>query len=82
MTLTLELTPDQEARLSAEAVRCGVDAQTYALRRLFSEDEADMSRPSLADRLRTLGVAGAIEGAPRLDGRNRSEIEAASDTTH
>jgi hypothetical protein len=82
MTLILELTPDQEERLTAEAVRCGVDAQTYALRRLFSEDETSLSGPTLADRLRALGVVGAIEGTPRPDGRNRSEIEAACDSAH
>jgi hypothetical protein len=81
MTLTLELTPDQEERLSREAARLGVDARTYAIRRLFSEEDADLSRPSLAERLSALGVVGSVEGAPRPDGRNRSEIEAACDPT-
>ena len=82
MTLTIELTPEQEARLSAEAIRYGVDAQTYALRRLFGEEDSDLSGPTLADRLRSLGIVGAVEGRLRPDGKNRSEIEAASDSPH
>lgn len=34
MTLTIELTPEQEARLRAEAEAQGIDTVAYALRRL------------------------------------------------
>ena len=82
MTLILELTPEQEQRLSREAASKGIDTQTLALRRLFGEEEAEWSGPSLADRLQASGALGAIEGKPRADGRNRSEIEAATDAAH
>jgi hypothetical protein len=35
MTLTLELPPDVEARLQAEAAARGMELSEYALRRLF-----------------------------------------------
>ena len=76
MTLTLQLTAEQEERLAADAARLGIDRETYALRRLFDEDNpAAPSGPTMFDRLNALGVIGAIEGKPRKDGRNRSEIE-------
>ena len=80
MTLILDLTPDQEERLAAAAALSGVDAQTYALQRLFDgEEEIPSSGKSLADRLRELGVLGAVSGTTRADGRAWSEIEAACD---
>ncbi len=37
MTLTIELSPEQEARLKAEATRNGLPMQEYALRRLLGD---------------------------------------------
>jgi hypothetical protein len=80
MTLILELTPAQEERLAADAARSGVDTETYALRRLFDGgDETTPPEKSLAERLRDLGVLGAVKGTKRADGRPWSEIEAACD---
>lgn len=82
MTLILELTPEQEQRLSREVASKGIGKQTLALRRLFGEEEAAWSGPSLADRLQAIGALGAIEDKPRPDGQNRSEAEAAADAAH
>ena len=84
MTLTINLTPEQQARLEANAARHGVDLDTYALQRLVGDDGAlrhdrgvqtlpDGTLPegqTMYDRLKALGVIGAVEGKPRKDGRN------------
>ena len=75
MTLILQLTGEQEEKLAADAARVGVDQETYVLRRLFGDGNEPESGPTMYDRLMALGVIGAIDGKPRKDGRNRSEIE-------
>jgi len=75
MTLILQLTPEQEERLAADAARLGVDTETYALNTLFPDSSPPTIRESLGDRLRRHGLLGAVEGKPRKDGRNRSELE-------
>jgi len=76
MTLTINLTPEQQARLEANAARNGVDLDTYALQRLVGdEDDALPAGQTMYDRLKALGVIGAVEGKPRKDGRSWSEIE-------
>ena len=39
MTLTLELTPEQEHRVREEAARKGLDTQTYAIKQILGSDE-------------------------------------------
>ena len=75
MTLILQLTPEQEEQLAADAARLGIDTETYALNRLFPDTPTAAARESLADRLRRHGLLGAVEGTPRADGRNWSEVE-------
>lgn len=76
MTLVLELTPEQEERLAAKAAQAGIDRETYVLRRVFDDaNETEEPQPTMYDRLMALGVIGAIDGKPRKDGRNRSELE-------
>ena len=76
MTLNIQLTPEQEARLEANVARSGFDLETYAVRRLLGdEDDVIPAGESMYDRLMALGVIGAVEGKPRKDGRNRSELE-------
>jgi hypothetical protein len=44
MTLTIELTPEQEAALQAQAQAAGIDATEYA-QRLLASDLAEEHRP-------------------------------------
>jgi hypothetical protein len=74
MTLRLELTPEQEQQLAADAARMGIDTETYALNKLFPETPST-TRESIGERLRRHGILGAVEGKPRKDGRSWSEIE-------
>jgi hypothetical protein len=80
MTLTLELTPEQEKRLETGAATHGFDTNSYVLYLLFRESPPPNEGVSLAKRLAQHGVLGAIEGTPRADGRSWSEIEAATGT--
>ena len=78
MTLTIELTSEQEARIQAQAQAVGVDPAAFVLRLI---DEVSSLPPTrdMAAHLRAIGVIGAVKGAPRADGRAWSEIEAACD---
>jgi hypothetical protein len=84
MTITLNLTPEQEARLAARAQAAGVSDPTEYLLKLIDTPEANgangFSSTDMADHLRSIGVLGAVEGTPRSDGRPWSEIEAACDS--
>jgi len=78
MTLTLELSPEQEARLQKKANANGVAPAEYLMRLLDKEQEFDEGpRPgeSLLDGLMRIGVVGAFKSSPRADGRAWSEIE-------
>jgi len=82
MTLTLELTPEQEATLKRRASLAGLDVSTYAVQILAdtAPTESDEDSKSLFDRLNELGVIGAVKGTSGPgDGRSWSEIEAACD---
>ena len=84
MTLTIDLTPEQEKALRQRAEQVGLDISTYASRLLTEMPLAtggDAEKaPFLLDRLKQLGVLGAIKGRSGPgDGRAWSEIEAASD---
>ena len=46
MTLILKLTPEEEARVEAEARRAGLSAEEYALSRLFGKN-AEASLPAV-----------------------------------
>ena len=71
MTITLELTPEQEADIQARAVAACVDPAEFVLRLID-----DTRRPeSITDRLARIGVLGGVAGKPRPDGRAWSEIE-------
>ena len=76
MTITLELTMEQEGRLSRRATALGYDPIEYLLC-VINElpDDTHSNGESLGDRLERLGVLGAFEGKPRADGRPWSEIE-------
>ena len=47
MTLVLEVTPEQERQLEAEAARDGLSLRDWALRRLLGEEEGLFSDPDL-----------------------------------
>jgi len=72
MTITLELTADQELRLQERARALGLAPQEYLIR---SIDGPSPAYESLGDRLRRLGALGAFESMPRPDGRPWSEVE-------
>ena len=76
MTITLELTSEQEERLSRHAATLGYDAKEYLVC-VINELPADRHSKgeTLGDRLERLGVLGAFESKPRPDGRPWSEIE-------
>lgn len=61
MELTLQLTPDQEARLQAEAHRNGLPLPEYALRRLLDGRTRDANWDSSAPRSAARESAGADE---------------------
>ena len=48
MTLTLELTPEQEQHIEAEARRRNMDAASYAKALLFEEETAEHGEPTAA----------------------------------
>ena len=82
MTLTLNLSPEEEKRLRAGAQKAGLDINAY-LRQLI--ERADVADTATATDLRTLAESlkefvGVIDGTPGPgDGRAWSEIEAACD---
>lgn len=77
MTITLELTPDEEARLRKKSRRAGLTPEEYIRRSLIPKGRQERPR-SLADRM------ADVLGPPEL-GRagtsNWSEIEAACDAS-
>ena len=86
MTITLELTPEQEATLKAKARESGVEPAEVLLRLLdetrtagldaFSTEKgSQLRRETTGERLRRLGVLGGAAGKPRADGRPWSEVE-------
>ena len=79
MTVTLELTAEEEAKLQAKAARAGVAPAEYLRMLIDTEPSETPSFPDMASYLRDAGVLGAVTGTPRSDGRAWSEIEAACD---
>ena len=84
MTLNIDLPPEQEETLRHSAEQAGVDISTYASRLLTEMPLAtggDAEKgPFLLDRLKQVGILGAIKGtAGPGNGRAWSEIEAACD---
>lgn len=59
MSLTIDLTPDQEIRLHSAASRSGLSLKEYALQRLLA-DHADIKRPAPSGREFALSVGGLI----------------------
>ena len=78
MTLTLDLTPEQEARIQTMSHAMGIEPTEF-LRRMIDDlpHHPDGPRPgeSVFDALNRIGVYGAVEGRPRKDGKAWSEIE-------
>ena len=78
MTITLELTPDQEARVEAKARAFGIQPSAVVLRLIDdmpSESHGLLPGESLLDGLKRIGVVAAYKSKPRADGRPWSEIE-------
>jgi hypothetical protein len=78
MTLTLELTPDREAKLQERARALGVDPAELLLRLIDDlPKHPDGPRPgeSLLDGLKRIGVVGVVKGRPRPDGKAWSQCE-------
>lgn len=71
MILTLELTPEQEAKLKDKAHAVGVEPAEYVISLL---DEPNLGETT-GERLRRLGILGGASGKPRPDGRAWSEVE-------
>jgi hypothetical protein len=71
MTLTLELSPEQEAKLLEKAKAAGKEPADYVLD--IIEQANDSER--LSDRLRRLGVLGSVTSTPRPDSKPWSEVE-------
>jgi len=68
MTLTIDLTSEQEAALRYKAGLAGVDLSVYAGRVLaevsLAEQHDSEEAPSLLESLTALGVVGVVDGAP------------------
>ena len=80
MTLTLDLTPEQEAKIRNVAQSIGVELAEYLIRVIDNGVGDTKSKgEDMVAHLRTIGVIGAVKGTPRADGRPWSEIEAACD---
>jgi len=78
MTITLELTPDQEARIEARARALGIDPAEYLLRMvddLPSPHKGLLPGETLLDGMKRIGVVAAYTSKPRADGRAWSECE-------
>ena len=58
MTISLELSPEQEARLSVEAASSGLNLTDYALSRLLGGPE--MPEPTGAELVAALRASGVI----------------------
>jgi hypothetical protein len=78
MTITLELTPEQEAKLRDNARAAGAEPAEYLSRLL---DQAPpvatglLPGESLLDALKRVGYIGSFASTPRADGRPWSEVE-------
>ena len=78
MTLTLDLTPEQEAKLKARAEAAGLPPEQFMTQLL---EAAPATGPGLLpgetvlDAARRAGFADAFEFPPRSDGRAWSEVE-------
>ena len=84
MTLTIDLTPEQEAALRHKAELAGLDISEYAVKLIEEGSYAPQNDPetpkSLLESLTELGVIGMVKGTSGPgDGRAWSEIEAACD---
>jgi len=80
MTLTLDLSPEAEERLQAKSARTGKSVPSLILDIVEAAVVDEVVPNNMADRMRSLGLLGAIDGTPGPgDGRGWSEIEAASD---
>ena len=78
MTITLELTHEQEARVEAEARATGIEPAAVVLKLIDNMQPAStglLPGESLLDAAKRAGFAGAFEFEPRADGRQWSEIE-------
>jgi hypothetical protein len=78
MTLTLELTVEQEALLWEKARAIGVDPAEYLIRTidgLPAEPKGLLPGETLLDAFSRLGAVGAVEGKARPGGRAWSEGE-------
>ena len=65
MTISLELTPEQEARLEDEAARSGLDVAEYALSRLFGGPVSPgPAGAEIVAALRASGVIGTFADRP------------------
>jgi len=77
MTLTIELTTEQEARLLEKARAIGLEPAAYLIRTIEASEPKPGLLPgeTLLDAARRAGAVGAVIGTPRADGRQWSEIE-------
>ncbi len=78
MTITLNLTPEEEAKLTQRAVEAGNGDPADYVKALVVQDTYLAGR-TLLDRLNELGVVGSVSSTPRADGKSWSEIEAPCD---
>lgn len=83
MTITLELTPEEEAKLTAKARAVGIDDPAEYLHEMIGAPAEQLERndagskpyPHMAKYLREAGLIGTVASKPRADGRSWSEIE-------
>ena len=78
MTITIDLTPEQESRISAEARAAGIAPAQVVLRLiddLHPRPTGLLPGETLLDAFMRLGAVGAVEGRPRPDGKPWSECE-------
>ncbi len=81
MTVTIDLSPETEARLTLRASALGKPLHDLVVD--LVEEAASRSSFEGTDviaHLREIGVVGAVRGKKRADGRSWSEVEAACDT--
>jgi len=81
MTLTVNLSSEAAERLRIKSARVGKSMQSLISDIVEAAVATDEPVPNnMADRMRAMGLLGAIDGTPGPgDGRAWSEIEAASD---
>ena len=71
MTRTLELSPEQEAKLLEKAKAAGKKPADYVLDIIEQIEKPER----FSDHLRRIGVLGSVKGTPRSDGKPWSEVE-------